>query len=192
MPVAMDRLFDDCVRFHGHRCPGLAIGYRMAVAARDALGAGRADDEQLVAVVENDACGVDALQVVMGCTFGKGNLIFRDVGKSVYTVFSRGSGNGVRISFHGRGISGKADASRRDRIDEILNAPRDDLMTIQPVAGPPPPLARIHGSVRCPRCGETVMETRVRSIEGQTLCIPCSQEPQQGLIRDVGAGDGLE
>ena len=175
-PVATDWLFDDCVRFHGHRCPGLAIGYRMAVAARDALLACRADDEQLVAVVENDACGVDALQVVLGCTFGKGNLVFRDVGKPVYTVFARGTGRGVRISFHGRGISPKADASRGDRIEEILTAPRHDLMTVQPVTAPPPPPARIHGSVRCSRCGETVMETRVRTIRGQLLCIPCSEK----------------
>ena len=39
-----------------------------------------AADEEIVAIVENDACGVDALQCVTGCTFGKGNLIFRDYG----------------------------------------------------------------------------------------------------------------
>ena len=172
---AIDRLFDACVRFHGHQCPGLAIGLRMAVAAMEALAAGRDEDEQLVAVVENDACGVDALQFVTGCTFGKGNLIFRDVGKSVYTVFSRSTGRGVRVSFHGQGIPGKRVAERSDRIGAILNARSDDLMTIRPVSEPPPPRAVIHGSVCCDRCGESVMETRVRSIGGQSLCIPCSE-----------------
>jgi len=75
-----DDSFAAVVRFHGHLCPGLAIGYRMTRAALAALGAGRAEDEDLVAVVENDACGVDAVQYLSGCTFGKGNLIFRDVG----------------------------------------------------------------------------------------------------------------
>ena len=171
----IEDLFDACVRFHGHPCPGLAIGLRMAADAMEALGARRAEDEQLVAVVENDACGVDALQIVTGCTFGKGNLIFRDVGKSVYTIFSRSTGRGVRVSFHGRGIPGKRDADRSDRIDAILDASSDDLMTIRPVFEPPPPRATIHGSVRCDCCGESVMETRVRSIGGQSLCIPCSE-----------------
>ena len=63
--------YDEIVRFHGHECPGLAIGYRMATAAMETLDSFRAEDEELVAIVENDACGVDALQCVTGCTFGK-------------------------------------------------------------------------------------------------------------------------
>jgi len=69
--------YEEIIQFHGHECPGLAIGYRMAIAAMENLESFRADDEELVAIVENDACGVDALQCVTGCTFGKGNLLFR-------------------------------------------------------------------------------------------------------------------
>ncbi len=81
--------YEEIIQFHGHECPGLAIGYRMATAAMETLELFRAEDEELVAIVENDACGVDALQCVTGCTFGKGNLLFRDYGKHVYTIFSR-------------------------------------------------------------------------------------------------------
>jgi formylmethanofuran dehydrogenase subunit E len=70
--------YDEIIQFHGHECPGLAMGYRMATAAMKKLDSIRAEDEEIVAIVENDACGVDALQCVTGCTFGKGNLIFRD------------------------------------------------------------------------------------------------------------------
>ena len=84
--------FEETVTFHGHACPGLALGYRVAVAAMSRLCAARAEDEDLVAIVENDACGVDAVQYVCGCTFGKGNLIFRDHGKHVTTVFNRTTG----------------------------------------------------------------------------------------------------
>jgi len=51
--------FDETAAFHGHACPGLALGYRVALAAMRRLCAGRPDDEGLVAVVENNACGVD-------------------------------------------------------------------------------------------------------------------------------------
>ena len=58
--------FEEVAAFHGHVCPGLAIGYRMACAGMDALTSVRSADEELVAIVENDACGVDALQCVTG------------------------------------------------------------------------------------------------------------------------------
>ena len=75
--------YPEIISFHGHECPGLAIGYRMATAAMEKLSVLRAEDEEIVAIVENDACGVDALQCVTGCTFGKGNLIFHDYGIAV-------------------------------------------------------------------------------------------------------------
>ena len=66
--------------FHGHWCPGLAIGIRAAEWALKELG--KAPDEEIVAVVETDMCGVDAIQSLTGCTFGKGNLIHKDYGKA--------------------------------------------------------------------------------------------------------------
>ena len=85
-------LWDKCVKFHGHECPGLAIGFKAAEAAIARLGIGFSPDEEIVCVTENDACGVDAIQVMTGCTCGKGNLIFRDRGKSAYSFFERSTG----------------------------------------------------------------------------------------------------
>ena len=48
----------------------------MATAAMEALESLRSEDEDLVAIVENDACGVDALQCVIGCTFGNYTIAF--------------------------------------------------------------------------------------------------------------------
>src|SRR5512143_3805622 len=91
------KTYKDAVDFHGHSCPGLALGYRVSVRALKEF-KGRAADEEMVAIVENSSCAVDAVQVMTGCTFGKGNLIFRDYGKQVYTFFTRPSGKGLRIS----------------------------------------------------------------------------------------------
>ena len=73
--------YEEIIQFHGHDCPGLAMGYRMATVAMDKLDSFRAEDEEIVAIVENDACGVDALQCVTGCTFGKvmHELVYRIV-----------------------------------------------------------------------------------------------------------------
>ena len=79
--------YQEAVQFHGHSCPGLAMGFRMTKAALDHFSSERSVDEEMVAIVENDACGTDAVQFLSGCTFGKGNLIFKDYGKMVYTFY---------------------------------------------------------------------------------------------------------
>jgi len=165
--------FEEVVRFHGHVCPGVAIGYRMALAGLAALKEMRAEDEELVAIVENDACGVDALQFLTGCTFGKGNLIFHDYGKSVYTLYSRKTGQGVRITSRTDAIPAEIGDDRAARIDWILTAPEDALLNLKTVAIDEPPKARIHDSISCDRCGERVMATRIRQSGKRRLCIPC-------------------
>lgn len=164
--------YQQIIEFHGHECPGLAMGYRMAKAAMNALKSMRSEDEEIVAIVENNACGVDALQCITGCTFGKGNLIFRDFGKHVFTLYSRDTGEGVRVFFHGKGIEpGK---SREEIKDFILNADDDELLSVTEVSINEPEAARIHKSIKCDICGEGVMETRIREVDGKKVCIPCA------------------
>lgn len=72
-----DELWYECVKFHGHECPGLAIGFRAALIAKEKMEVSFSQDEEIVCITENDACGVDAIQVITGCTLGKGNLILK-------------------------------------------------------------------------------------------------------------------
>jgi formylmethanofuran dehydrogenase subunit E len=185
----------DAVQFHGHLCPGLALGFRVAKAALRELNADRPRDEELVAVVENDSCAVDAIQFITGCTFGKGNLIFRDHGKHVYTFYNRRTGQGVRISEDYRGfekdrsfselrsrqdggedVSRELQAYKMEKTAAILKADEKDLFTITPATSAPPEEARIRGSIRCAICGEKLMEARSREKNGKALCIPCFEE----------------
>ena len=192
MPGQFDDDLRDAIQFHGHLCPGLALGYRVAKAALAELDADRPHDEELVAVVENDSCAVDAIQFITGATFGKGNLLFRDYGKHVYTFFNRRTGKGVRISENYRGFENDArypelkkrrdageDVSREieqfkmEKAAAILRADDQDLMRIEPAVSPSPPPARIHASARCTMCGERFMESRGRVKGGEIVCIPC-------------------
>ena len=59
--------WDDCVAFHGHSCGGLTIGYKAALYAIELLELKFSDDEEVCCICENDACGVDAIQVMLGC-----------------------------------------------------------------------------------------------------------------------------
>lgn len=185
----------DAIQFHGHLCPGLALGYRVAKAALRELQAGRPQDEELVAIVENDSCATDAIQFITGCTFGKGNLIFRDYGKHVYTFFNRRTGRGVRISEDYRGFEGDQrftelrkrqeageDVSREmqlfrmEKASAILKAAEKDLFSLQPVSSLPPEEAKIRTSLRCALCGEKFMESRSRLKNNMVVCIPCFEK----------------
>lgn len=169
----MNISYETLIDFHGHSCPGLAIGYRMTVLAMDFLSRRRAQDEELVAIVENDACGVDALQCISGCTFGKGNLLFKDYGKQVYTLYCRSSQKGVRVVFNEAGVP-EAVRSDRDRYTRWLQAaPEDGFLSIKEVFIEEPQPARVMQSVKCDRCGEAVMVTRTRTVGAAILCIPC-------------------
>jgi formylmethanofuran dehydrogenase subunit E len=187
---------EDIVEFHGHICPGLVLGYRVSVLALRELGE-RAEDEELVAIVENNSCAVDAVQVMTGCTFGKGNLIFRDYGKQVYTFIKRPSGEGLRISITWespreteeekkmweRYMSGdrsdeviKAVHDRKSRkIDAIMHAREEDLFRITKGKMDLPGEAEIYPSIRCALCGDKVMEPRARIKDGKIVCIPCQE-----------------
>lgn len=192
----------DVIRFHGHMCPGLAIGYRAAKAAQARLDVFRPEDEELVAIVESDGCGVDAIQALLGCTLGKGNLIYRDHGKQVYTLISRERGRAVRVAAKPglfnrtpdqetvvqKFLSGEASneeretfwAFQKERVKELLKADLDDLFTITDPSPEVPEKARIFKSVICEYCGEPVMEPRARVRDGKYACISCSEIYSRG------------
>ena len=94
-PEITQELIDKAIAFHGHWCGGLARGIRVAAWAMEHFGI--AADEEIVVITETDMCAVDAIQAIVGCTFGKGNLIFRDRGKVAFTFFRRRDGKSARL-----------------------------------------------------------------------------------------------
>ncbi|MDP3065504.1 MAG: FmdE family protein [Methanobacteriaceae archaeon] len=189
--------FKDVTNFHGHVCPGSALGYRAAQAAMEELSHQRAPDEEIVAIVENDTCAVDAVQVVSGCTMGKGNLIFQDYGKQVYTFFNRENSRGVRFSLKSsfdmnelepklgplrdKISHGTASTQEKEQLktitggisQKIVEMPLEELFQIEKVELKLPPKARIFKSQKCSICGEMVSEHRSRIKSGKIVCIPC-------------------
>lgn len=195
MQTNFDEDLREIIRFHGHLCPGLALGYRVAKAALRELKSDRPQDEELVAVVENDSCAVDALQFITGATFGKGNLIFRDFGKQVYTFFNRATGMGIRFSVDFKGmeddkrfpelkkrqdsgedVSREFEEYKMEKSAAVLRADEKDVFSMTPVSSIPPEEAKIRSSVRCAVCGEKLMESRGRVKKGKIVCIPCFEK----------------
>jgi len=195
--ILLSEDFKRCVEFHGHICPGLAIGFRAARILMERLNACRAVDEELLAIVESDACGDDAIQVMTGCTFGKGNLIFRNYGKHAFTLVDRKGGRALRVSY--RPTIFKADPEylalsdqvqtdeaspiqlerfrqlRVERAKKILGAESEVLFKIEEISPDIPPKAVIVESGTCNFCGELTKMDLLRKINGKKICIPCEQ-----------------
>lgn len=196
-------LWEKAVEFHGHACPGLAVGYRVTEIALEHLNSMRSVDEELVAIVENDACGVDAVMVLTGCTLGKGNLLFRDLGKSVYTIGSRSSNRALRISVDDTRVhpSDPQKDRLRDRISagtateeeivqleqersrwiqQLLHMPEEEFCQVEQIDFQFPSKAQLFPSVQCAGCGEYVMEPRARVRDGKFVCLDCFEDYNRG------------
>lgn len=165
-------LWEGAVRFHGHECGGLALGVRAAVEAQRLFGVKRAEDEEIVCVTENDACGVDGIQYVLGCTMGKGNLIYRGTGKFAFSFFSRSTGKKFRIYAKDK----KENISGDSYIEYVLTAPADEIFDIGEPKISVPEKARALNSVRCSVCGEKAAENRMRVLDGKPVCVDCWRE----------------
>lgn len=193
---------DATIAFHGHSCPGLSIGIRAAELALRELD--HPKDTEIVAVVETDMCGVDALQFLLGTTMGKGNLIHRDHGKMAFSFFRRETGRGFRamLSPDARGGmdeemadlmrktgSGKATEAEKQRMgqlratlqDRFMTLPLDEMFQVTPMDQGAPRPPRILQSLTCEHCGEKTMESRTRRFAGATLCIPCFGQVEQKI-----------
>ena len=188
-----------CVEFHGHICPGLIYGYRVAKEAMKLMNIGHAIDEEVVAICENDSCAVDALQVLLGTVAGKGNLIIKNFGKNAYTVLNRSKHRAYRFSRKTRyDYKGEAKsefdrleaavaakkASEDDRrklkrlkINDLLERPFEEIFTTIEVPFEEPLYAPLAPSEPCAICGEMTMATKMMKLNDERqVCIPCAEK----------------
>jgi formylmethanofuran dehydrogenase subunit E len=184
---------------HGHFCPFSAIGVKASVRAVKELGISSTGMEEVIAIVETNSCFSDGVQFVTGCSFGNNALIYRDYGKTAFTLAKR-NGEALRVSvkadsrfleerepqtfelFQKVVVKRQGTEADRRRLDELwrqasfkmLDIPDDELFDVNRVTVDVPAYSRIFASVKCSLCGESVMEPRSRIRDGKPVCIPCS------------------
>lgn len=197
-----DKLPEDlkrCIAFHGHLCPGLVYGYLVAKRAAGLLGLRRSRDEEVVAISENDTCAVDALQVLLGTTTGKGNLLLKNYGKNVFIVLNRSDKRALRFSrkcvyryegeypdefaeLEAAFAAGRATIKQRIRQKwlkamDLLSKPFDAVFDSKEMECPEIPYAPLAPSDACACCGEMTMATKMTETgDGRRLCIPCAEK----------------
>ena len=188
-------------KFHGHKCPAMPMGLRVGAAAMNALGVERAKDGQLVAIVdlgENHCatCFADGLQVIMGTTFGKGNIKRTQKGKWSITLIDKKNQKAVRVTskaeamlankkteffkeYREKGIpaSQVPDDVVEPLVQKVMGAPDEMILNISDVFDYEYKEApHSFNSFVCEECGEmTVME--YGRIKGdKKVCIDCASK----------------
>ncbi len=164
-----EQLWEYTLEFHGHSCGGLAIGYKAALYAIELLEIKFSDDEQVVCVSENDACGVDAIQAIVGCSIGKGNLLFHMTGKQAFTFFNRKTGKSIRIVLRER----PAGMDKQSSFEYLMEREPSVLFDVKEAKLKLPEEARIFNSYPCNVCGEVTGANWIRVVEDNKVCIDC-------------------
>lgn len=163
------KTWNDCVEFHGHSCGGLTIGYKASLYAAELLDLTFSADEELVCIAENDSCSIDAIQVMLGCSAGKGNLLFRIRGKQAFSFYNRKNGLSVRLVLK----PAPEGMSRADSFDYYQNLEPKDMFDVKMTTIEMPRKAGMFDSYTCSCCGERAGANWIRFSGGKPLCLDC-------------------
>ena len=163
------KTWKDCVAFHGHECGGLTIGYKASLYAIELLNLEFSTDEQVVCIAENDACGIDGIQVMLGCSIGKGNLLFHMRGKSAYSFYNRKTGKSVRLV-----LKPKPEGMTREASFAYYQACKpEEMFDVKETTIAVPETARLFDSYTCDCCGEITGANWIRIAGDRKLCLDC-------------------
>jgi formylmethanofuran dehydrogenase subunit E len=200
MITAQDFL-DAGQQFHGHKCPAMPMGLRVGAAAMNALGVDRACDGQLVALVEIGenhcaTCFADGIQMITGCTFGKGNIHRLHQGKWGVTLIDKATGRAVRVTPTAEAmLASKETSFFKDYREKGIPASRVPADVVDPlvekIMGAPEEMILIVGDVHdrdweeskhsfsgfvCDECHEMVVEGYGRISQEKRVCIACHEK----------------
>ena len=186
-------------KFHGHKCPAMPNGLRVGAAALNALGFERRGDSALLAIVdlgENHCatCYGDGVQMITGCTFGKGNIQRTHKGKWALTLVDKKTKKAVRVTpkseamlankktrffkdYREKGVppTQVPDDVVQPLVEKVMNAPQEMLLDVSDVCDYKlQEKPHSFSSFVCEQCGEmTVMEYgRVKG--DKKVCIDCA------------------
>jgi tRNA-Thr(GGU) m(6)t(6)A37 methyltransferase TsaA len=189
-------------QLHGHFCPGLAMGVMASCYAMNEMKAESDGMEDLLAITETNNCFSDGVQFVTGCSFGNNSLIYKDLGKTAFTLTKR-NGQGIRVCSkhetrhvikeafpdfeiyyqkvvveqnHDPELISLFKKTALERAFGTLDFPFEKLFKVGRVKTEIPGYAHIHESVECSECGESVMKTRTIESNNVFVCLSCKKQ----------------
>ena len=137
-------LWEKAAAFHGHTCGGLTIGYKAVLYA---------------------------IQAILGCSVGKGNLLFHMTGKQAFSFYNRKTGKSVRLVLRPRPSMG-----REESFVYLQGKTPEELFDVKEAKIHLPERARLFRSVPCSICAEETAEHLCRLMDGKPVCLDCADQ----------------
>jgi formylmethanofuran dehydrogenase subunit E len=186
------------LKFHGHRCPAMPLGLRAGLAAMRALGVERSANKELFLICENGPahatmCFLDGAMVATGCTYGKANVIRKNIAKNTIVLIDMKSNRAVRVKpnpeFQKKGLESEFVKIRKSgvpatkvdpeivnpMIENIMSAGEEDILIVGDVFEKEIILPKgTFEWFECEECGEIVFENRARISGNRKVCVTCS------------------
>ncbi len=185
--------------FHGHKCPAMPMGYRAGLTALKKLGVEKASNKELYLYCENGpahaaACFLDGVMAATGCTYGKGLVEKLNYAKNAIVLVELKSNRAVRVSINpevfGKALNSDFVQLRKQKIEpkdikpelvlplieNIKKMDEDVLFSVSEIFEKKVELPK--GTFEwhtCAKCGEIVFDNQSKVINGERICIPCSE-----------------
>jgi formylmethanofuran dehydrogenase subunit E len=185
--IEFEALLKGSAEAHGHLCPGLVVGVRMAMLGCELIGLDEPRTlpqiKKLIVYVEIDRCATDAIAYVTGVKLGRRSLKFVDNGIMAATFVNLENGRAFRI------VSTEAARTLVERYAPGIPDPRQQqllayrAMPIEVLFDKEPvsvnvPIHDMPGPSRfkttCQRCGAVVRDKKEVFLNGKILCRPCA------------------
>jgi len=185
------------VDFHGHLCPELVIGAKACEYAQKLLSKNGKWEGGISVMTENYTSAIDAIQVLLGVTFGNQRLKVFDFGKHNYTFSLKNGQNAFRLSLKEQSYGDeneymaleqkiiKDQASLDEvvhfqgisdcRVKRLLASSVEDLFVVEPVRWMQPATELPTIYLSCWGCKQQVLKSRAIEFQGKIYCIPCFQ-----------------
>lgn len=186
-------------KFHGHKCPAMPLGLKAASVAMNNLRVKRSQAGELFTILDLGeyhcaTCFADGVQVLTGCTYGKGNITRSHKGKFSLTLVDRKNGKAIKVTPIGswlkmafqskfmeerkKGIPPQNISSEiaDPLIEKVLSMPPEKQFIVQQLdnynVNVPP---HLWDKQLCEECGELTVAEYAHYIDGKYLCPDCAK-----------------
>lgn len=118
-------LWEETIKFHGHECPGIAMGFKICEAAMKKMGINPSKDE-IICIAENNTCPADAIRFILKCNEQNNKLSFNLSEDLAFSFLNKANGQTLKIQL--KPLKRDKNMSKEQFTNAILEMDVDDLM----------------------------------------------------------------
>jgi formylmethanofuran dehydrogenase subunit E len=192
-----NRMLRVIIRFHGHLCPELIIGYKLCRHVQTSLLSGEEFERGISIIAENCTSAIDAIQILLGTTLGNLRLQVTDCGKHNYVLLSSNAQTGFRFSLRQpeyadgdlyealeqKIMNNEVMLEEMVQFQELLDGRVKKLLALSPqelfevkrIELYQQPVQKGSEYPACAMCGHPILKWRRIDYQHKSCCIPCSR-----------------